>query len=168
LIEFVGCENISIKKNKLYFTNEFTKIDLGGFVKEYSVDRAVKIIKKYKIKSALINFGGDIFAIGKKPNGSKYSIGVTNPQNKNEFLFTVDIENQALTTSASYERNTIVENVEYSHIIKRENKSDILSATVVSHSCLNSGVYATSLMCDTSINNLNETYLINKDLEVIR
>ena len=66
LSKYIGCDHFTIKKNKIYFDNDFTKIDLGGFVKEFSVDRAVSIIKKYKIKSALVNFGGDIFAIGTK------------------------------------------------------------------------------------------------------
>ncbi|MDB2405570.1 FAD:protein FMN transferase, partial [Arcobacteraceae bacterium] len=77
LSKYIGCEHFTIKKDKIYFDNDFTKLDLGGFVKEYSVDRAVTIVKKYKIKSALINFGGDIFAIGSKPNGQKYSVGIT-------------------------------------------------------------------------------------------
>ena len=53
LSEFVGCEHFEIKKNKILFDNEFTTIDLGGFVKEYAVDRAVNIVKKNKISSAL-------------------------------------------------------------------------------------------------------------------
>ncbi|HIP55502.1 MAG TPA: FAD:protein FMN transferase [Arcobacter sp.] len=168
LLEYTGCEHFSIKKNKINFTNEFTKIDFGGLVKEYSVDRAVKIIKKYKIKSALVNFGGDIYAHGRKPNNEKFNIGITNPIKKEEYLFNISIENQALTTSASYERNIKVQDEVYSHIISKDKKSDILSATVVSNSCVQSGVYSTALMCNSMLETKDDTYIIDENLEILR
>ena len=161
LSKFVGCEHFEIKKDKLYFNNDFTKIDLGGFIKEYSVDKAVSIIKKYKIKSALINFGGDLFAIGKKPNKEKFTIAIKNPQDTNQNLFTISIENEALTTSALYER--------IGHIRASDTmQENIISSTVISSNCVESGVYSTSLMCDDTINTKNKKYLINQKLEIIR
>jgi hypothetical protein len=68
-----------------------------------------RLEQKNKITSALVNFGGDIYAIETKPNKKKFNIGITNPLKKDGYLFTIDIENQALTTSASYKRNVKVE-----------------------------------------------------------
>ena len=79
LSAFVGCEHFDLKRDTLHFTNPYTTIDLGGFIKEFAVDIAVKIVKKSKIESALINFGGDIYALGVKPNGSFFKIGIKNP-----------------------------------------------------------------------------------------
>ena len=166
-LQFTGCKHFCIKKDKIFFTNDYTKIDFGGLVKEYSVSRAVKIIQKYKITSALVNFGGDIYAVGRKPNGEKFNIAITNPLKKDEYLFTIDIENQALTTSASYERNIKVEDKVYSHIISKEQQSNILSATVVSNNCVQSGVYSTALMCNSSIKINDEKYIITKNLEIL-
>lgn len=152
LLPFVGCEHFEIKKDKIYFDNNFTKLDLGGFVKEYAVDRAVAIVKKNKIKSALINFGGDIFAHGKKPNGEKFRVGIKDPKNPTKNAKFVEIENQALTTSASYERNYQIEDHNYSHIIAKGNDNKTpLSATVISKNCIESGVYSTSLMINISL-----------------
>lgn len=152
LLTFVGCEHFDIKKDKIYFDNSFTKIDLGGFVKEYAVDRATAIVKKNKIKSALINFGGDIYAIGKKPNGEKFRVGIKDPKNPTQNAKLIEIEDQALTTSASYERNYQIEDNSYSHIISKSNDNKIpLSATVISKNCVESGVYSTSLMINISL-----------------
>ena len=160
LIPYVGCEHFSIKKDKIIFDNEYTKIDLGGFVKEYAVDRAVQILKKNKITSALVNFGGDIFALGKKPNNTKFSIGIKDPQNLNKNIKDIDIENEALTTSASYERNFTIESNVYSHIISKDKfNSEAKSVTVISPSCVESGVYSTSLMIDTTLK-LNHKVII--------
>ncbi len=147
LLPFVGCEHFSLKKGKLFFANEAIMIDLGGFVKEYSVDRAVKILQKEKIASALINFGGDIYALGKKPNGEKFRVGIKNPHNPSEHATSVELEDEALTTSASYERNYQVGDKTYSHILsKGEADNQPLSVTVISKNCVESGVFSTALM----------------------
>ncbi len=163
LIKYIGCEHFEIKKNKIIFNNQFTKIDLGGFVKEYGVDRAAKIIQKYKINSALINFGGDIFVVGKKPNKEKFVVGIKDPNDKTKHIQFVKLENEALTTSASYERNYKIEDQIFSHIISKQTKShNILSASVISSNCVESGVYSTSLMIDPTIKCKNRTILIKK------
>jgi len=119
---------------------------LGGFVKEFAVDQAVKILKKEKISSALVNFGGDIYALGSKPNGEKFSIGIKNPLKPSEYLTSVKLSNQALTTSASYERNYEVEGKSFSHIISATNlQKKVLSVTVVASSVLEAGVFSTAL-----------------------
>ncbi len=167
LSQFVGCENFEIKRDKIIFSNSFTKIDLGGMVKEYAVDKAVQIIKKYNIGSALVNFGGDIYAVGKNPNNTKFKIGIKNPLNKKQNLLFVEIEDEALTTSASYERNYTIENQNFSHIISKKHKTgEILSATVVSKNCVASGVYSTSLMIDSNMSIPYKKILIDKNLNI--
>lgn len=168
LIPFVGCEHFVIKKNKIIFDNDFTKIDLGGVVKEYAIDESIKILKKRKITSALINFGGDVYALGTKPNGEKFTVGIKNPQNPSLHLTSVELCDMALTTSANYERNYTIENKTFSHIIN-PNKftTDIISATVISHSALISGVYSTALMCTSDLHSKYSTIKIDKNMEVI-
>ncbi len=168
LLEFVGSEHFEIKKNKIFFHNQFTKIDLGGIVKEYAVDQAIQILKKRKITSGLINFGGDIYALGKKPNGEKFNIGIKDPLNKTHNVTTIELENMALTTSANYERNYQIEDQNFSHIINPHNyTSDILSATVISPSTLLSGIYSTSLICNDAISSKYQTIKINKNKEIL-
>jgi len=169
LSPFLGVEHFKIKKNKLTFTNPHTLLDLGGFVKEFAVDKAVKILKKEKIKSALVNFGGDIYALGSKPNGSSFSIGIKNPLNPSEYITNAKISNQALTTSASYERNHTVENKNYSHIIStNELQKNILSATVISSCVVESGVFSTALMIEPMLQTSLDKILILDSLEVLK
>ncbi len=153
LLPYVGCEHLSLKKDRLFFDNDFTKIDLGGFVKEYAVDRAVQVLKKQKINSALINFGGDIYALGVKPDGTAFTVGIKDPQEPTRYARTVQITDQALTTSASYERNSTIGEKTYSHILSKNKGGASLnhSVTVISHNCVESGVYSTSLMLDKTL-----------------
>ena len=165
LLPYVGTEHFKINRHKIRFDNPHTLIDFGGFVKEYAVDMAVKILKKHKISSALVNFGGDIYALGLKPSQEPFSIGIKNPKNPQEYLTHIDISNQALTTSASYERSYQVEDKSFSHIISRDKiQNEILSATVISSSTLESGVFSTTLMIQPSFSTSLKKILINKSL----
>ena len=49
-----------------------------------------------------------------------------------------------------------------------EIKAEILSATVISNSCVESGVYTTSLMVDKNIKTKHVKYLINENLEIVQ
>lgn len=165
----MGLNSWFIKDKKLHFQYKETKLDLGGVIKEYAVDYAANIVRNYGIKSALINFGGDIITVGLKPNNEPFCIGIKNPKNPSENLVYVNISNQALTTSASYERKTRVENKEFSHIIEtKAMKSDIVSSTIISNSTLVSGVFSTAFMINPSCNiydNL-QVLLIDENLNI--
>ena len=147
LLPFIGCNHFRIKKDQLLFDNAYTKIDLGGFVKEYAVDRAITLLKKKKFTSALVNFGRDISALGSKPTGEAFLIGIKDPKNPAKNITEVALRDQSLTTSASYERNYTIENQVFSHIISAEvTQENPLSVTVISRNCVESGVYSTALM----------------------
>ena len=162
LSPYIGSEHIEIKRDKIYFDNLFTKIDLGGFVKELAVDNAVKLVRKMKIKTALINFGGDIYALGRKKNGQKFRIGVKNPDNPAEHIRYFEIENKAIATSASYERNYTVAGKNFSHILsKNRTNLHVKSVSVISDTCVESGVYATALMTDPTIKTKNRIFIIS-------
>ena len=167
LLPYVGCEHFSIKKNKIHFDNPYTKIDLGGVVKEYAVDKAVSLLKKHKITSALVNFGGDIYALGKKPDNTPFKIGIKNPKNPSEHLLFVDLQNAALTTSAGYERNFTIEGKSFSHILSKQKMDEsILSWSVIADTALLSGVYSTALNIKSELKTPYKTIKIDKDLEI--
>jgi len=161
LMPYVGCEHFTIKRDKISFDNTFTKIDLGGLVKEYAVDRGAKILKKHKIDAGLINFGGDIYALGKKPNGEKFKIGISDPSDKKRHISYFELEDQALTTSASYERNYTISGQTFSHIIDTGRSSTKpLSVTVISGNCVESGVYSTALMLEPGLPTEHQIFII--------
>lgn len=165
----MGLENWSIKNNLLEFKHKETKLDLGGVIKEYAVDASAEILIKKNIKSAIVNFGGDLRVIGKKPDGNNFAVAIKNPKDKDKVLLVINLENQALTTSASYERKTIIENKEFSHICSTKDiNNEIISSTVIGNSALACGVYSTSFMIDSKIDipqNL-KILLVDNDLRI--
>ena len=150
--KYTGLGSWYLQDKKLRFKDKKTLLDLGGVIKEYAVDEAIKIAKKHQVASALINYGGDIFTYGYKDNNEAFSIGIKNPQNPTENIAIVPLDNQALTTSANYERSHNIEGKSFSHIIGATTKgSDIISSTIIADSVLCSGVYSTVFMLEMDI-----------------
>ena len=54
-------------------------IDLGGIAKGYIADQLKAYLKEQNVSHALINLGGNVLALGGKPDGSDYNIGIQKP-----------------------------------------------------------------------------------------
>lgn len=55
------------------------ELELGAVGKGYAGDEAAKVLKGKGISSALLNLGGNVQAIGSRPDGSDWRIGIRNP-----------------------------------------------------------------------------------------
>ncbi len=121
--------------------------DLSGIAKGYAVDRAVKILRTAGIKSALVDAGGDIYALGRKPDGSKWRIGVKHPR-KEGLIAVVELANSAIATSGDYENFFIKEGKRYHHIFNPSTgypASLCQSVTVVAPTTLEADALSTAL-----------------------
>ena len=92
------------ESSSIYFSAEDIKIDLGGVAKGYAVDRAKEILTKAGIKDALINIGGNMFAMGMPSHRDSWRIGIRGPGNNNEIVYRLDLKDKAVATSGDYER----------------------------------------------------------------
>jgi FAD:protein FMN transferase len=152
LVVQTGLDIWDIKENCLYFKYPKTKFDLGGVIKEYAIDDAIRILKEQNIKSAIVNFGGDIRTIGKKIDGKLFSIAIKNPLNQEQNLISINLHNKALTTSANSERWYEIEGEKFPHIQSRNiMKQEVLSATIIADSALISGIFSTAFMVGVDI-----------------
>lgn len=142
----MGDSTWALCRDELIFSNDLCRFDLGGVIKEYAVDQAAQIVRDSGISGALINFGGDIFVCGTKNSGAKFVVGVKNPKEPSSMMFSVDLENQALTTSGHYERHKQMGKRKISHILSDRGVDErVLSVTTISDSVLASGMYSTAL-----------------------
>ena len=116
--------------------SEGTMIDFGGIAKGYASKIAGDIFAGRKIKSALINLGGNVFAIGKKPDGSLWNVAVNSPDETHKYLGILSLSDKAVITSGGYERYFEKEGVIYHHIIDPSTgypaRSGAQSVTIVS------------------------------------
>ncbi|MBO4678238.1 MAG: FAD:protein FMN transferase [Lachnospiraceae bacterium] len=94
-----------------------TMIDFGGIAKGYASKVAGDILSDKHIKSALINLGGNVYAIGKKADGSLWNVAVNSPDDSHQYLGILSLANKAVITSGGYERFFEEAGVTYHHII---------------------------------------------------
>ena len=95
-------------------------IDLGAVGKGYAGDEAAQILRERGITAALLDIGGNIQAIGTKPDGSDWRVGLKDPFSGG-VLGIIQVSDVAVVTSGNYERFFTGEDGKvYGHIIDPE------------------------------------------------
>ena len=121
------------------------QLDFGAIGKGYAGDRAVEILQDAGIKSALLDFGGNIQVLGTKPDGSDWTVGVKNPWG-GEPVAAVKLHDACMITSGGYERFfTGQDGKKYIHIFDsttgRPVENDLESVTIICRE----GIYGDAL-----------------------
>jgi FAD:protein FMN transferase len=117
VLPLIGWSQFERRDAEVRLKNFGMQIDIGGFGKEYAVDRVASILLENGVKSALINFGGDVRALGAKPDGGPWQIGIQDPRQLDQCFATLALSQGALTTSGDYERYFESNGKRYCHII---------------------------------------------------
>lgn len=84
------------------FSDEDVALDLGGIAKGYGVDRAVQTLRDWGIHHALVNVGGDLYALGRSADGDPWRVGIRSPSSPNRFVTTLELSDRAVATSGDY------------------------------------------------------------------
>lgn len=120
------------------------EIDFGGIGKEYAVDRTAQIVSKHLQTGILINYGGDLFAVGPRVDGTLWQIGVDDPDASGKKLVAkIPLKQGGLATSGDARRYLLKDNIRYSHILDPHTGWPIQntprSVTVFAPTCLEAG-----------------------------
>ena len=125
-----------------------TEIDLGAVAKGYAGDQVMASLKAQGVSSAIIELGGNVQALGSKPDGSPWRVAVHAPDGSG-YAGVLEIRDQAVVTSGGYERYFEEDGETYWHIIDPATgypaKSGLASVTVVSGSGVEADALSTSL-----------------------
>ena len=138
LLKLADASQIIYDENsrKISFDREGMKIDLGGIAKGYTSSRIMDIYKENNISSGLVNLGGNVQALGTKPDGSKWRVAVQSPDDTEDYLGILSVEDKAVITSGGYERYFEQDGKTYHHIINPKTgypaENGLTSVTVVS------------------------------------
>jgi thiamine biosynthesis lipoprotein len=111
----VGYQYLSLADQKLEKTKNDVEIDLGGIAKGYAVGQAAKVLKELGVTSAVIDAGGDVYALGKR--GDKpWKVGIKDPRGGEDLLGYLEVEDLAVMGSGDYERFFEKDGKRYHHI----------------------------------------------------
>ena len=125
-------------------------IDLGGIGKEFAGDKFLEVFKKYGVSSAFTNIGGNVVALGTKPDGSPWRVGIQHPRQESSLIGLVSMADKAVVTSGDYQRYFIGNNGKrYHHILDPSTgypaESGLVSVTIVTDSSMAADALSTIL-----------------------
>ena len=125
-------------------------LDLGAIAKGYAADEAALIIKKAKIKQAIIDLGGNILCVGSKQDNQPWNIGIQNPYgDRGVSLGYVRTGEKSIVSSGVYERFFEHEGERYHHIFNPADgfpvKNGLLSVTIISTLSLDADALSTAV-----------------------
>ena len=127
------------------------QIDLGGLAKGYIADRIKELLIDNKIESALIDLGGNIYALGSHTDGKDFHIGIKKPfSEEGALIHNVSVSDKSVVTSGVYERFFEYDNHQYHHILSSTTgypaQTDLLSVTIIADSSLDCDILSTTCL----------------------
>lgn len=145
----VNYKNIQINGNQVSLTDSEAAIDLGGIAKGYIADQLKDYLKSQGVEHAMINLGGNVLAIGKKPDGSDYNIGIQKPfDTTGDPITSVKIADQSVVTSGDYQRYFKKNGKIYHHILNPSTgypyDNGLSSVTIITDSSVNADALSTT------------------------
>lgn len=78
-----------------------TELTLNGIAQGYVTDRIVALLRAHGIEQSLVDMG-EIRAIGSRPDGSPWEVGVVDPETSGRIETTLRIVDRAVSTSGGY------------------------------------------------------------------
>ncbi len=127
-------------------------VDLGFIAKGYIADRIKEYLLSQGVESACINLGGNVLAIGTKPDGSPFRIGIQEPfAAEGTALDTVEIRDISVVTSGIYERYFYEGDTLYHHVIDTATgypvDNELAGVTILCESSVKADALSTACLC---------------------
>lgn len=124
------------------------EVDLGGIGKEYAVDRTALLLTPHISSGVLINFGGDLCALGPRADGSAWEISIDDPARSGEHQRgLITLTKGAVATSGDARRYLLKDGIRYGHILDPRTGWPVADAprsvTTVASTCMEAGMLAT-------------------------
>lgn len=123
-------------------------VDLGGIGKGYGVDRAVDVLRSWGIQNALVNVGGDLYAMGVSEDGDPWKVGVRSPDDPKGVAATLRMSDRAVATSGDYQQYFDYQGRRFHHLLDPRTGAPSLtrlrSVTVAADACMSADAGATT------------------------
>lgn len=139
-----------LEDNKVFLKEEGMKLDLGGIAKGYAADEVKRILKENGVNSAIVDLGGNIYAVGSKNGDEYWKIGIQNPQEqRGSYVGIMKVKDSSVVTSGDYERYFKINGKRYHHIIDSKtgypSDNELSAISIISKSSTDSDALSTAL-----------------------
>lgn len=143
---------LDVENNSIQLDKKKMKLDLGGVAKGYATDKAIKILKRNGIESALVTTGSTTKVLGNKQGGDAWQVGIEPPRKKQglKLLGILSVsQGESMSTSGDYQQYFIKDSVRYHHILHPQTGMPawgLVSVTVLTNkSCAEADILSTAI-----------------------
>ena len=116
------------------FSRAGVGVDLGGIAKGFAVELAAGVLRRRGL-SGIVDAGGNEYLLGTPAGKGMWTVGVKNPDARDQLLGVVDTDETSVSTSAQYSNFVTIDGKAYGHILDPRTLQPTaasLSATVLS------------------------------------
>ena len=140
------------KNSTVYISDPLASIDVGAVGKGFAAERIAELLAERGFDSFVLDLGGNIRAVGTKPDGSGWITGIEDPQGDTEHPFAARVEllDSSCVTSGDYKRYFTVDGNKYHHIIDKDTlypAEHYSSVTVIVPDSALADALSTALFC---------------------
>ena len=124
------------------------RVEAGGLGKGYALDRAAAVLRRRGIDAALLDFGGQLLAIGAPPGEEAWEVAVAGPHDRDRPVARVRLRDASLATSGQSERGFRVEGRWIGHVLDPGRGRPVErrgSVTVLAPTAAEADAYSTAL-----------------------
>lgn len=155
ILSFVGFDKVQLVDHRVIKTDPRVMLDAGAVAKGQSCDMVAEVLGELGCTNYLVEIGGEVVAHGHNVQGQPWSIGISKPNLNNEgaqkdYQEILHLTDACLATSGNYRNFYYDGDVRRSHTIDPRTgypvQHSLLSATVISSSCMRADALATSCM----------------------
>ena len=148
----MGVDKLVLDKNaRTVMKTAGVSIDLGGLGKGFAADDIAHLLKERGAASALVAMSGDIRALGRRPDGRPWRVGIQDPRHPDELgpiVTVVEVSDMAVSTSGNYRRFVEIDGKHYSHIVDPRTgrtAQNVPSVSVIGPDALTTDILGTAL-----------------------
>lgn len=154
-LDLIGMTKVLAIDDSLFLSKNSPKVqlDFSAHAKGYGVDQVCQLLTNRGVGNYYVEIGGELRTKGKNPAGVHWITGVNKPQEQaavTDFMFRIQLEDEAIATSGNYRNVYEVEGIKYFHTISPfsgyPQRNRLLSASVIAKDCMTADAYATAFM----------------------
>lgn len=147
----IGYKKLHVDGCSVWLDDPEAAIDLGGVAKGYIADKLACYLRERGCKSACIDLGGNVLAVGERADGAPWRIGVADPCTPDAMpVAMVELCDEALVTSATTLRCVLESDMRRSHIFDARTgepcTTDLLSVSVLAPTAFEAEALSTPLV----------------------
>ena len=142
------------ESGSLTFASDAVTLNFGAVAKGYISDAMKTALEETGVTS-LMSLGGNVMTLGVKPDGSSWTVAITDPFSPDSLIASLHVTDQAVVTSGNYEKYFEENGKRYHHILDpytgAPSESDVVSTTIIADNGIDCDALSTA------------TYLLGSD-----